>query len=155
LARPGRSWSTLNLVLDFIGTHARQLELARYGVDDTPSFVLLTPRSENSKYVVFMILGRESSRPALVAKVARLPAGDRMLEREAANLQAVQQVRPEGYDTVPRVLAFTEHRLHRILLQTALAGRGVDSVEVRRHRSRTTTSVLRWLRDLPVTAGPV
>lgn len=141
----------MNLVLEFLAAERDRLELDRYGIGSRPSFALLTQRTWTSKYVVFVVFGRESAEPALVVKVVRIPGfGDRSLEAEAANLEDVQATRASGYATIPRLVALAAHRGHPLLVQTALAGRALDPGAVRRNRAACVARVVEWLHELPL-----
>jgi aminoglycoside phosphotransferase (APT) family kinase protein len=137
----------VNLALEFLSAERERLELDRYGIAPEPSFVLLTQRNWTSKYVVFLVFGRE---PALVVKVVRIPGfGNDWLRREATNLEAAQAARPSGLDTIPRLIALAEVRRRPLLVQTALPGRALDRPALRRNREVSIRRVLDWLRELP------
>ena len=142
-----------NAVLAFLATHRTRLELARHGLGDELSFVLVTPRFRASRHVVFLVAGRRDDRPRLVVKVPRLPDDGAGIAREAAALEALQGARPEGYATAPRVVALERLADRALLVETALVGRPLDPATVRREPSRTLESVLAWLTELPRSDG--
>jgi aminoglycoside phosphotransferase (APT) family kinase protein len=133
----------VNVVLSFLAGGGA-------GAIDAPdSFVLVTPQDQSSRYVVFLLLERGAREPSLVAKVPRLPEYGDALTREGELLAAVQGTRPEGFDSIPRLVALHEHEGCLILVQTAITGRAIDHATVRRGRARAVDGVLEWLDELP------
>lgn len=123
----------MNYVLQFLTDNRQRLELAKYGLGDRITTVVLTPRFRASSHVVFLILSQGNPDPILVAKTPRLSEADSSLHREATNLQIVQGSRPGGFAVFPRVVAFEEYGGRSILVQTALVGRPMDPDQVRRN----------------------
>ena len=133
------------------------------------SCVLVTPRFRASRHVVALVLPAGGTRPALVAKVPRLPDDRAGVDKEAENLRLAQGARPEGFATIPRVVAFeddlgacpgtlvmparegfSDRPLGRpILVETALAGPALGPDVIRRERSRCVDAVVSWLGELP------
>jgi hypothetical protein len=99
--------------------------------------------------VVFLLLANGQPDPMLVAKVPRLAEASDGLRREAANLSLVQSVRPGGFDSIPRVVAFEDYGGRPLLIETALAGQPMDRRMVRRHRTRCCEAALAWLLGVP------
>jgi aminoglycoside phosphotransferase (APT) family kinase protein len=89
----------------------------------------------------------------MVAKVPRLPQAGPGLEREAASLQYVQELRPGGFDSIPRVIAFETFRGRPVLLETALVGSPMDPPQVRRQLAACCEAASNWLSALPVDCG--
>jgi hypothetical protein len=102
--------------------------------------------------------------PLLVAKLPRLSEGTSAsapngsagneaagasIEREVANLRAVQAGRAGGFDSIPRVVAFEEYLGRPILVETALVGNPLDPAAVRRDQARGCEAVVGWLAELP------
>jgi aminoglycoside phosphotransferase len=126
----------------------QRLDLARYGVPERLSSVVVTPRFRASNHVVFLVLGPGGPEPLLVAKLPRLGGTSASVEREVANLRAVQGRRAGGFDSIPRVVAFEQHLDRPILVETALAGRAMDPSTIRRDRAGCCDAVAGWLADL-------
>ena len=108
----------------------------------------LTPRFPASRHVVFLLMTQEQADPVMVAKVPRLPELSDSIEREVHNLREIQALRPEGYDSIPRVLAFGPFHGYPILIETALVGPLLAPDIVRRAPERHTSTVIDWLIDL-------
>jgi aminoglycoside phosphotransferase len=147
----------MNTVLTFLEANRQRLELSRYGVPDQLSSVAITPRFRASSHVVFLVLGPSKPDPLLVAKLPRLAGASASIEREVANLRAVQNRRLGGYDSIPRVIAFEEYLGRPILVETALVGRPMDPATVRRDRAGCCDAVAGWLAELhsPTTGAGV
>ncbi|HBY96445.1 MAG TPA: hypothetical protein DEP84_21295 [Chloroflexi bacterium] len=138
----------MNTVLSFLHDNQQRLGLERYGAPARMACVVVTPRFRASSHVVFLLLPEGSSDPALVAKLPRLAGASEGVEREAANLRAVQASRPGGFDSIPRVVAFETYRGRQILLETALVGQPMDRATVRRDFVGCCDAVARWLAEL-------
>lgn len=134
----------MNLVADFIAINSSRLQLEP-SLAQPASYVALTPRFRASKHVVFLVVPRGSSEPALVAKVSRLPGIGNTLWREAANLEAAALVHGGQIDTIPRLIAYQQFRDHELLIETALAGPAMDPVTVRRRCGQCCNDVFQWL----------
>ena len=139
----------MNTLLTFLENNWQRLDLARYGTLDRLSCVIVTPRFRASSHVVFLLLANGQPDPMLVAKVPRLAEASDGLRREAANLGLVQSVRPDGFDSIPRVVAFEDYGGRPLLIETALAGQPMDRRMVRRHRTRCCEAALAWLLGVP------
>lgn len=135
----------MNTILTFLETNRRRLDLERYGAPGRLSCVIVTPRFRASSHVVFLVLAAGRPDPVLVAKVPRLAGAAVSVEREVANLRAVQSIRAEGFDSIPRVVAFEEYRGRPVLVETALTGRPMDPATVRRDRAGCCDAVTGWL----------
>lgn len=138
----------MNTVLDFLEMNGLRLGLEHFGAPAQMSCVVVTPRFRASSHVVFLLLTEGRPDPALVAKVTRLPGANASITREAANLRLVQAARAGGFDSIPRVIAFEEHRGHSILVETALVGRPMDRPTVRRDLAGCCTAVTHWLTEV-------
>ncbi|NLE51459.1 MAG: aminoglycoside phosphotransferase family protein [Chloroflexi bacterium] len=141
----------MNLVLDFLERHRARLKLDLYRVPERLTSVMLTPRFRASRHVVFLILPARKPYPVLVAKVPRLGERSQSLTREAAAIEAIQKMRPGGFDTIPQLIAFEDYRGYPLLIETALNGPLLDPPRVRRDRDAACELALDWLTDLPRT----
>ena len=117
-------------------------------VDGPTATLLVTPRFQASAHVVGLVTPRRSGRPAVVVKIHRLAGSTRTLEAEATTLTALAQLRPGGTLGVPRLLAHEPIAGHAALVETALAGRPLDPMEIRRDRDPAIEAVGSWLRGL-------
>ena len=154
----------MNTVLTYLEANRQRLDLARYGVPERLSSVVVTPRFRASSHVVFLVLAAGRPEPLLVAKLPRLGGNNpsptigesesngvtsASIEREVANLQAVQAGRTGGFDSIPRVIAFEEYLGRPILVETALVGTPLDPATVRRDQARSCEAIVEWLTQLP------
>lgn len=139
---------TPSIVHDFL-----RLRVSTPGTDPPAAiarrpFIVLTPRFRNSSNLVFLLLGADGTQPVQVVKVSRLPGTSAMMEREAAFLTAIEQRRPGGFDSIPRLVAFEAFRGHEILVQSAIAGSALDRATVRRSSRHACEAMLAWLIDV-------
>jgi hypothetical protein len=153
----------MNTVLTYLEANRQRLDLARYGVPERLSSVVVTPRFRASSHVVFLVLAPGKPEPLLVAKLPRLAgsasapangaeqnqATSASIEREVANLRAVQAGRTGGFDSIPRVVAFEEYLGRPILVETALVGSPLDPAAVRHDQARACQALVGWLAELP------
>jgi aminoglycoside phosphotransferase (APT) family kinase protein len=137
-----------NTVLTFLEANRQRLDLERFGATAPLSCVVITPRFRASSHVVFLVLPKGQPDPVLVAKVPRLAGASASIEREVANLRAVQALRAGGFDSIPRVIAFEEYCGRPILVETALVGRSMDPATVRHQRAGCCDAVVGWLADV-------
>ncbi len=138
----------MNTLQAFLETCRHRLDLGRYGVSSRMSCVVVTPRFRASSHVVFLVLAEGKPDPVLVAKVPRIAGISTGLEREVANLRAVQASRAGGFDSIPRAVAFEPYRGRPILVETALVGRSMDPASVRRDLVGCCDAVTAWLADV-------
>src|SRR2546422_9235759 len=89
----------VNTILTFLECNRQRLELERYGASTRLSYVVVTQQFQTSSCVVFLILAEGKPDPVLVVKVPRLAGASASVEREVANLWAVQATRPGGFDS--------------------------------------------------------
>jgi hypothetical protein len=89
----------------FMNEHWERLRLGRFSPTRRLSFVMLTPRFRNSSHLVFLLIPESKSKPVLVAKVPRLPGQSPGMEREAERLRQIHALRPQGFDSIPRLVA--------------------------------------------------
>lgn len=126
-------------------------KLEQAGISEPASIVWLTPQDATSNSVIALVLGHQSSEPAVIIKIPRLPEGDDAIAREAATLQAIH--RASTHATIPAVLAVEVYRGRQVLLETALVGETISPDEIRRDPQRCIAGTLSWLAELP-TAPP-
>jgi aminoglycoside phosphotransferase len=143
----------MNVPLAFLATHGRRLGLEELGIRLPLTSLVLTPRFQASRHVVFLLFARGADQPVLVAKIPRLLDGHPSLDREAAGLRAVQGLRREGFDSVPRLVAFESWAGYPLLIETALAGTPLSSDVVRADVDGCCTMVLEWLESLHVASA--
>lgn len=138
----------MNTALAFLTRHRERLGLDRLGVPTRLSSVVLTPRFQASRHVVFLLLPEGGRTPVLVAKVPRLVDTNVSLAREAASLQSVHALRPSGFPGVPRLVAFEPCGDRSILVETAITGAPMSPEVVRRERDTCCAVVSDWLLNL-------
>ncbi|MEQ1760649.1 MAG: aminoglycoside phosphotransferase family protein [Vicinamibacterales bacterium] len=138
----------MNVVLSYLEQHRERLNLARLGISMPLTALVLTPRFQASRHVVFLLFSKGGRVPALVAKIPRLTDGHPSLTREAASLGAVQSLRPSGFDSVPRLIAFELHAGRPMLIETALTGSPMDPAVVRERPDHCCQLIADWLIDL-------
>ncbi|MEZ4663922.1 MAG: aminoglycoside phosphotransferase family protein [Caldilineaceae bacterium] len=142
----------MDTVLTFLQQNRTRLDLARFGADVPLSSVVLTPRFQASSHVVFLLISQRKATPVLVAKTPRLADATASISREAANLQQVQALRPQGFASIPQVVAYEEHCGRPLLVETALVGQPMDPSLIRQRRDHCCTAVVDWLLELQTPA---
>jgi aminoglycoside phosphotransferase (APT) family kinase protein len=138
----------MNMILTYLHENRERLNLERYGVQGQLSSIVLTPRFRASSHVVFLIFDDNHQAPVLVVKVPRLANASDKLEREATNLQMFQTLREEGFTSIPSLVAFEEVGGYSILVETALVGRPMEPIVVRRERNRCCLAIVDWLSEI-------
>jgi aminoglycoside phosphotransferase (APT) family kinase protein len=138
----------MNSAIAFLERHRERLDLARYQIANDLSSLILTPRFAASGHVVFLVLPEGRPQPCLVVKIPRLVDAAAALACESSNLQAVQALRPAGFESVPRLVAFEEHDGRPILVETALNGPLMAPDIVRRDLRGCCRLVMDWLADI-------
>ena len=139
----------MNAAVAFLAEHASELHLERYGLADGMSSLVVTPRFRASRHVVVLVLPAGGRRPSLVVKMPRLRDDRTGVEREAVNLHVAHEARPGGYETIPSLVAYAEHRGRPLLVETALVGSPMNPASIRRRPDRCVESVVDWLEELP------
>jgi aminoglycoside phosphotransferase len=135
----------VNAVAAYLADHRERLGLERRGVPERPCCVLVAPRFRESRHVIVLVLGSDGRRPALVAKLPRLP-GAAGLAREADNLRAAgRALRDHDVGTAPSLVAFEAAPTYPMLLETGLTGRTLSPRAVRRDRERLVAEGSAWL----------
>ncbi len=138
----------MNSALAFLEDNRERLHLDQYGIPARLTSLVLTPRFHASRHVVFLILPAGKSYPALVVKMPRLVETDSSLEREAGALRAIQALRPAGFDSIPRLVAFEQYGQRLILVETALVGTLMSPAVVRRDLAGCCNAVIDWLGNV-------
>lgn len=138
----------MNFVLAYLNENWQRLSLERLGAPSGVSCVITTPRFRSSSHILFFVLAGESTDPALVVKVPRLPGDHNRLTREAQNLQWVHASRPGGFGSIPRLVAYEEYLDNRLLVETALRGPTLSSRLKGDPPEKMVTSVVTWLIEL-------
>jgi thiamine kinase-like enzyme len=133
------------MILDLLKDHQLLPQLGLYNLADRPECVVLTPRFRASSHILFLLFAGGNSKPALVVKVPRLAGFDDTVRREAANLTAIQASRPEGFHSIPNIVAVQEFHNRQILIETALSGRSMDPAAVRKDYKKCITMTMDWL----------
>jgi aminoglycoside phosphotransferase (APT) family kinase protein len=115
------------------------------------SCALVTPRFRASSHVVALVGPQGAARAALVVKAPRLAVSSRFIERELANLRALEA---RGVPGVPRALASVESWGRSIAIQSALDARPLERAVVRRDPERWCAAVEGWLAGLQAATAP-
>ena len=111
-------------------------------------WMLLTGGAKPINKVVGLVFAESDRSPRLIVKLARVAESTAALEREAANLRAVQALRPDRVRGVPQVLFSQQWAGQTVLGETALTGRPLYTV-LRRDTCRDLAmKVTEWLADL-------
>ncbi|MFQ5652193.1 MAG: aminoglycoside phosphotransferase family protein [bacterium] len=137
----------LDTVSRFLLERAGSLDLPRYGGPPFCAPVVATPRFKASAHLIFFILSKEKQQPALIAKVPRIAGDHERLDGEVENLEQIQGLHPEGFDSVPRVVSYETLSCHRVLVETAVAGQTMRPAFVRKHRDLCLEQGLTWLTN--------
>ena len=116
----------MNVLVAFLTANWQRFELERFGSPHRLSCVIGTPRFRASSHVLFFVLAGDVPAPILVVKMPRLPCDNGPLHREASNLRRLQASRPQGFDSVPRVVAYEEYANRAVLVETGLEGHPID-----------------------------
>ena len=134
-----------SIVEGFLGCHEHLL--APFGLRDASqiSSVIVTPRFQTSRNVVFLIFSRESPDPLLVAKVARVDDAGGFLAREAANLEAIHSGGDAQLRSVPRLVAYDVFQHEVLLIESAVIGQLIRPSMVRRDFFSCLDVALTWI----------
>jgi aminoglycoside phosphotransferase len=143
----------MNLILSFLGKNWQRLNLKRFGDSSRLSCVMMTPRFRASSHVIGFVLVEDRIEPILVVKLPRLPGDNERLDREVANLHVANHARVEEDKSIPRVVAYEDYHEHRLLIETAVPGRPMSPVIVRRQPDQCIEAALTWLLDLQQATG--
>jgi hypothetical protein len=135
----------MSLVGEFLREYTERAGLDDHGLGSRPALHVVTSRIATARCVVTLVHPEGSASPALVAKMPRQPADNPLVEREAANLRAAAEARPDWNGAIPRVLACETFRGHAIVLETALGGTRLGWPDLRRRPTRWADAALGWL----------
>ncbi|OGO64937.1 MAG: hypothetical protein A2Z45_00200 [Chloroflexi bacterium RBG_19FT_COMBO_55_16] len=138
----------MTAILTHLQSNWQRLNLERYGDPSRLSYFLLTPRFRASSHVLFLVSSNDRSTPTLVVKVPRLAGESPSLQKETATLRAIQSTRPQGFASIPRVVAFEPVLGRQILVETALVGKAMNPTTVRHDPDSCCRVVMDWLIDL-------
>jgi len=138
----------MNLVLNFLLQNWQRLGMQSFGEPAGLTAVVATPRFQASAHLIFFVLTAGNPKPILVVKVPRLPGDTGRLDREAENLRAVHAVRPGGFDSIPKVMAYEDYLDNRLLVETALAFPTMRPSVVRHQPEVCVEALFKWLLDL-------
>ena len=136
----------MDMVLSFI--EANRALLGLRDLPKTLSALMLTPRFEASRHVIFLVMASGRPQPILVAKTPRVPQFSDHLAHEAHMLQAIQNLRPGGFQSIPQVITYENYLGHPILLETALNGQLMSPDLVRSNPARMMQIAMDWLQDV-------
>ena len=113
---------------------------------ESVSLILLADGAATTNKLVGFAFADGDRRPRLVAKLARVPEFEPAIEREAANLRAVQAGFPSAPRGIPRVLFFD--RDWSVVGETMLGGRPLDMLLDRKRYGELAVRVTDWLCEL-------
>lgn len=138
----------MNFISQFLQRNWQTLSLQKFGSAEKLVTVLRTPRFYASGHIIIFVLTENNSEPILIVKVPRLPGDNGRLQREAENLRIIQDFRPDGFESIPKVIAFEDWQNERLLVETALRGQVMKPAVVRRQTEACTKAGLQWLIEL-------
>ncbi len=137
------------LIDAYVDANRARLGIEGLGVGGTAS-LLVTPRFQASAHVVALVVPPDADRPTLVVKVHRLAGSTQTLDAEATCLGLLAAREPGGTAGVPRLIAHAPIGGHAAIVETALSGRPLDPIAVRRDRPGAIRDVGAWARTLHV-----
>lgn len=140
----------MNLIEQLLESRYDELDLASRGVPRPVRSLIVTPRFPESRHVIFLVL--DSSRVALVAKVARRPWDDGGIRAEWELLSSLWRRAPVLRGTVPEALAYGEWGGLPYLLETSVPGQTLSHRHYRRRPRHFLAAFEQWLQALPITA---
>ena len=118
--KKGQSSERMNAVEEFLSRNWERLELGEGGRKSKLSSIVATPAFRASRHAVFLIFANGTPELSWVAKTARLAEETSSLDREVKNLRALHAVRPGGFASAPRVLAYETQWGSRLLVESAV-----------------------------------
>lgn len=139
---------SMNAMETVVRRNWERLELGEDGPPNGLTSIVATPAYRASRHAVFMIFTKGSPEPRLVAKTPRLTDETSSLDREVANLRALHAIRPGGFDSAPRVLAYEAQWGSQLLLETAVVGYTMRPAVVRRRPKECGEAGIRWLVEV-------
>jgi len=138
----------MNVVTRFLQENWHRLPVEQFGAPKRLSCVVATPRFKASRHIIFFVIAEGDPQPILVAKVPRRSGDNSRLDLEAFNLNAIQNSRPAGFDSIPRVIAYENFDEDRLLIETMLNGRAMNRTYARRVYESCIETVTDWLVDM-------
>ncbi len=117
-------------------------------------WLLLTRGARTLNKVVGMVFAESDRHPRLIVKLARIAESESALDREAANLRAVQASHPDRMRGVPQVLFLHTWAGCKVLGETALTGRPLYTLLRRDNCRNLALKVTEWLAALVDHAAP-
>jgi hypothetical protein len=117
-------------------------------------WMLLTGGATPINKVVGLVFAESDRSPRLIVKLARVAESMAAIEREAANLRAVQGLRRDRVRGVPQVLFLQHWAGQTVLGETALTGRPLYTVLQRDTCRDLALKVTEWLAVLAKQATP-
>jgi len=143
----------MNAILARLDALRDRLDLERFGLDESASCVIFTPRFRTSRHVVALLIPRGAREPRVVVKMPRLEGDDDGIAREARVLRELRETYPDASSSVPQVVAYGDGDEDRpLLIETALGGPLVTRATLRAAPSRCVDEVVKWLISL--SSGP-
>jgi hypothetical protein len=135
-------------ILDYLA-HRAQSSPSSQQIRDWSGYILLKPRSTNSRRLVFLVVDSQGV-PALVVKLSRIPGDDAGIEQEARNLRLLGLALGDGEARVPRLLLLDRWSGRRLLVEEALDGEPLSPSEPFEH---AVADGLRWLQVATAPSG--
>jgi Phosphotransferase enzyme family len=139
----------VNLVETYLTRHHAELQLERYGLPGALSTVLVLPRFDASRHVVFLILPRGVDRPALVAKMPRRRGDDSGVRHEAEMLDRLATLAPDLAGTVPQLVASDIVEGECLVVESFVAGLPLSPWQVKQDVEGSIEAGIQWLTRLP------
>lgn len=112
------------------------------------SCLLLTPRFETSRNVVFLFFSNLSESPVLVGKMPRVPGDDADLIKENENLLSIHDATNNRMQSMPRSVAVEQCGGNTLFLQTGLSGTLMSPAYVRSRTQWCIDAVTTWISNL-------
>ncbi len=140
----------MNAILTHLQNNWQRFNLEQYGDPSRLSYFMLTPRFRASSHVLFLVSIKGHPNPNFVVKIPRLAGNSQSLEKETSSLRAIQASRPQGFASIPRVLAFEPFLGRKMLIETALVGKVMNPAIVREDSEGCCQVILNWLVELHI-----
>ena len=125
-----------------------RIDLDRFNLNQSASWVILTPRFRTSRHVVALLIPNGAGEPRFVVKMPRLAGDGGGIAREARVLNALRERSPQVVGSIPEVVAWADGD-RPLLIETALVGSPLTRAMVQTSPSRYIDEVVSWLIRLP------
>ncbi len=112
---------------------------------NSPEVLVLTPRFQASRHIVFLAFCARSHGPIVVAKTPRRKGDETSLRREAQVLKDLQETQPGGFSSIPRLLALEQWLERPLLIETALHGPLLSPSRIRLGEEKFCERLTSWL----------